>query len=440
MDPLFPVPERISSLMSSPRRQALTEHQNRSVSVSSMISDISMASVDSTAAEFLATKIEQLENETSYIAAIKAGMDEANVKGALIDEEYRKALEPYTIRIRAANSTLRVIKRQKHLLEDDLNETLAVHKRLRTDPPSDEGLLERAYKDTIVSRVMRAEGKQRALSFNHARFKKEVNKYYSTLDSDDGTLVWCHVLGGFFDKKSVKAAHIVPKSLDRRELAHMFGDEDAVVSLPQNGLSLHHKVESLLDRGDIAIVPMPGVFAVPTEWRCIVLNESLNMDIIYKREGFTIGDTPFILRVKVRPGNYPENYLMDLDNRPLKFLSDNRPRRRYLYMRFLISYLWCKREPVHGLERKVESNRFWPSAGAYIEHSTLQTLARCISGCEIPKNLTAEQTFERSNSPERNVTAGMSLAADLMSIRRIESGKTAGPDLVNAVTESMKRL
>jgi hypothetical protein len=130
----------------------------------------------------------------------------------------------------------------------------------------------------------------------------------------------------------------------------------------------------------------------------------------------------------------------DLDNRPLKFLSDNRPRRRFLYLRFLISYLWSKRESVPGLERKVESNRFWPSAGSYLQHSTLQTLARCISGCEIPKDLTTEHTFTRSNSPERNVTAGMNLAAGLMSGRRVESGKTADPDLVDAVTETMKRL
>ncbi|KOS36164.1 hypothetical protein ACN38_g13125 [Penicillium nordicum] len=41
-------------------------------------------------------------------------------------------------------------------------------------------------------------------------------------------------IGGFFDKKSVKAAHVVPKSLDQEELAHIFGDEDVVISLPQN--------------------------------------------------------------------------------------------------------------------------------------------------------------------------------------------------------------
>ncbi|KAJ5549849.1 hypothetical protein N7535_002208 [Penicillium sp. DV-2018c] len=335
----------------------------------------------STASDFLAAKIEELENGTSYT---------------------------YMIRIRSTTSTLRVLKRQKNDLQD--------------------GLLERAYRDLIVSRVVRADRGQRVSSFNQSRFKKDVNKYYSTVDSNDGTAHWCHVIGGFFDKTFVKAAHIVPKSLDREELAHLFGDEDVVISLPQNALSLHHKVESLLDRGDIAIVPMPGTFTAPTEWRCIVLNESLNMDVIYTSDGYTEGETPFVLRVK------------DLDNRPLKFLSDNRPRRRYLYLRFLISYMWGKRASVAGVEQKVESNRFWPSAGSYLQRSTLQTLARCVSGCEIPEYLTAEQTFTSSETPERGVTAGMNLAADLISSRRVESGKTAGPDLVDAVTETMKRL
>ncbi|PTU22590.1 hypothetical protein P175DRAFT_0529656 [Aspergillus ochraceoroseus IBT 24754] len=39
----------------------------------------------------------------------------------------------------------------------------------------------------------------------------------------------------------------------------MFGDEVAVTTLPQNGLSRHHKIiESLLDKGEIAVIPVPG--------------------------------------------------------------------------------------------------------------------------------------------------------------------------------------
>ncbi|CAG8410221.1 unnamed protein product [Penicillium salamii] len=103
---------------------------------------------------------------------------------------------------------------------------------------------------------------------------------------------------------------------------------------------------------------MPGVMKTPTEWRCIVLNESLDMDVVYSGD-YRPGQEGSIIRAQ------------DLDNRPLQFTSANRPLRRYLYMRFLISYLWAKRHLVAGLEQKVESKRFWPSAGTYLERSTL---------------------------------------------------------------------
>ncbi|CAG8923374.1 unnamed protein product [Penicillium salamii] len=422
----FPIPERLSSLMSASQRSNLKEHQKRSVSSASAVSDISMRSTDTTASDFLAAKIEQLESETSYIAAIKAGLDEVSSKGVLTDMDYRKELAPYLIRIRSAKSTIRVLKRQRKALEADLTETMKAEKRPRTQPPSDDGLLERAYRDTIVSRVMRAEGKQRGKPFDHSTFKKEVNDYYSTV-SNNGQKTWCHVLGMFVERRRVKAAHLVPKSLDQEELAHLFGDEDEVILLPQNALSLHHKIESLLDRGDIAIVPMPGVMEFPTEWRCIVLNESLNTDIVYIDEDSS-GQTTSIIRVR------------DLDNRPLGFRSENRPRRRYLYLRFLISYLWCKRNSVTCLDRKVQSKRFWPSGGSYLEKSTLQTLARCISGCEIPADLTAQNTFDRSSDPERNITTGMALAVDFMDLHQRQDKGSTGPELVDALTESMKRI
>lgn len=34
---------------------------------------------------------------------------------------------------------------------------------------------------------------------------------------------------------SIMEAHLVPKSLDREEQGHLFGDTDLVTTLPQNG-------------------------------------------------------------------------------------------------------------------------------------------------------------------------------------------------------------
>lgn len=231
--PPFPIPERISSLMPLARQEALTTHQRRSVSTASKLSQISQTSVESTASDFLATKVAQLEDESHYIAEIKAGLDEANASMALENTEYRRQIEPLMNRLRSTTSTLRVIKRQRNMLEEDLNDTVAAEKRRRRHDPPDEGLLERAYRDTIVTRVMRADGKQQALDFNQKKFKDQVNKYYNVSTVPNKT--YCHVLGLYVNKKDVKAAHIVPKSMDREELGHLFGDQDAVVTLPQNG-------------------------------------------------------------------------------------------------------------------------------------------------------------------------------------------------------------
>lgn len=74
--------------MSPSRRSDLRNYQQRAVASASKISEISMKSgMDSTASEFLAAKIEQFENEISYIMAIKEGLEEASVKGVLADTD-----------------------------------------------------------------------------------------------------------------------------------------------------------------------------------------------------------------------------------------------------------------------------------------------------------------------------------------------------------------
>lgn len=46
------------------------------------------------------------------------------------------------------------------------------------------------------------------------------------------------------------------------------------------GITLSQNIEVLFDQGTIAIVPMPGPMHTPTEWRCVVLDESKKEDTI----------------------------------------------------------------------------------------------------------------------------------------------------------------
>ncbi|KAJ5172130.1 hypothetical protein N7492_004723 [Penicillium capsulatum] len=418
--PPFLVPERISSLVTPERRQAMREQQQRSVSAASRLSEASMSSAASTASNFLDAKIAALENETTYIACVKEGLTEAALAGNLKDPVLQRELAPLISQMRSTASTLSILKRQRSFLVEDLEDAVA-SKRQRLRQPSDDGLLERAYRDTIIPRVMNASAKQRAKPFDQRRFKKEVNRYYGLKEHCAKHMSWCQVLGLKIPKPNVKAAHIVPKSLIANEVAHIFGAGEVVLSDPRNALSLYSGIEGLLDEGVIAVVPIPGRMTAPTAWRCVVLDESKGEDDVYDH------------------GNGVTTRVKDLDGRVLQFLNDNRPCRRYLYFRFIISYLQAKKLQLTDVTEKVEAKRFWPSEGAYLHKSTLKILARCVSGCELPDDLT-ENTFEDSIDPARDNQAGMIMAADLQDDQPATVGPDQSPDPREALIESLKEL
>lgn len=406
----FPIPERISSLMPANRRQALCDHQERSVSNSSRLSEVSQNSLQSTTSDFLDAKIAALEDEKEYISCIKEGLEEISSSGLLSSDAFQTEIDPVLRRFRAMSQTLDVIKRQRTLIEEDLEVEV---KRRRITGPLDDGLVQRAYVDTIIPRVMGAAAKIQKNVFNQKKFKKKVNRYYGLTTEYTGVTSYCHVLGFFIPTHSAKAAHLVPKSLSQAEVSHIFGVLDGVLDDPRNSLLLCNPIESLLDQGVIAVVPIPGSITDPTTWRSVVLDESKNENFVYKRESGEI--------IKVK----------DLDNRILKFLTENRPRRRYLYFRFLISYLRAKRRKLGDTAEKVEARRFWPSGGEYLNKSTLKTLARCVSGCELPDEFVTNKTFEGSANESRNLQAGMILGADI---------RDTNPDDRDALIESMKHL
>lgn len=50
---------------------------------------------------------------------------------------------------------------------------------------------------------------------------------------------WCHILGyGTARVLAVKAAHIVPKSLESAELSYLFGVGEMPTMVPQNGRTI----------------------------------------------------------------------------------------------------------------------------------------------------------------------------------------------------------
>lgn len=76
-------------------------------------------------------------------------------------------------------------------------------------------------------------------SINTRAFKKPVIKYYAikapAVQKENS---WNHVLGFPGFTSPVKAAHIVPKGLSAEKIAHIFGQQDEVITDPRNGKSI----------------------------------------------------------------------------------------------------------------------------------------------------------------------------------------------------------
>lgn len=85
----------------------------------------------------------------------------------------------------------------------------------------------------------------------------------------------------------------------------------------------------------------------------------------------------------------------EYENKELKFPLSFRPARRYLYFRFIITYLHAKSAGNKEFTDSVEFKRsFWASGGQWLNGSTLMSLARNISGMELPDCIKENAFFD----------------------------------------------
>jgi len=101
--------------------------------------------------------------------------------------------------------------------------------------------------------------------------------------------------------------------------------------------------------------------------------------------------------------------LQHLDETELVFLTENRPAKRFLYFRFIISYIFAQKNGNQLFINKMNNDKnFWASPGEYLRKSTLISLARNISGLELPPNILDKTTFEGTASEETDDTLVLS--------------------------------
>ncbi|OQE43318.1 hypothetical protein PENCOP_c003G07126 [Penicillium coprophilum] len=343
------LPERISSLMAPSRQSALRTHRQRFVSAASRLSEMS---VESTTSDIFDVKLAAMESELEYMRCVRDDLNEASQNGKVSHDALQREIQHFLKSFRSSLSTIQILKAQRPLIFKDIDEEVFV-KRQRTEGLADQSLLEHAYRDAIISRVLGASAKQKGPKFDQSAFKRKVYAYYGVNEHCHPGFGWCH------------------------EVSHLFGVSDGVLGDPRNGITLADNIELLFNQGTITIVPMPGPMKSPNEWRCVVLDESKKEDIISALGGSYIR-------------------LKEIDNKPLTFVSDSRPRRRYLYFCFIIAYIHAEsREVSDAVAKKVEAT------------------PRCVSGSELPDSLVQDKTFDSSDTSTCDTDAGSVLGADV---------------------------
>ena len=224
------IPDCYLSLMPHGHQKMLNE-QHRSISRVTQHSVTSAAS--STVSEFLEGRIKSNELEMDYLKMYQEGLYIAHRGGKIPSEQFQAGIGTVLGNFRSVNKNLRVLKRQRKIIEEDIEDEVEHHKRERgEDQEPDVSFLERAYTNTIVPRVMGASAKQRKSSkFDQKAFRTDVMEYYG---AQHGDATYCHLTGWHYSK-AVKAAHLVPKSLNGDEVPYIFGVGELVLSDPRNG-------------------------------------------------------------------------------------------------------------------------------------------------------------------------------------------------------------
>lgn len=217
--------------MAPARQSALKTSRQRSVSA---VSRLSERSVQSTTSDFLDAKLSELESDLDYIRCVRDGLNEARQTEVIAHEEFQRRIYPFLQAFRASSQTIHVAKRQRRLIIEDVDENVDT-KHQPIEGPVDQGLLERAYRDVMIPRVLSASAKRK---FNQSAFKEKVHNYYGVNERCAPGYSWCHVFHQVLPEKYVKAAYLVPKSMTAKKISHLFGVEDGVLADPQNGKNI----------------------------------------------------------------------------------------------------------------------------------------------------------------------------------------------------------
>jgi hypothetical protein len=199
-------------------------------------------------------------------------------------------------------------------------------------------------------------------------FSNNLKRFYDCFEQRNGTNhIWCPVMGVWFPREETKAAHIVPWSFGEANAKTVFpviGGEGGylpgkILMDERNGLYLHKDIEKEMDDGKLVILPYS--YGDRTRFKAHILDEKLR--------GETFGLN----------GEYS---WINIHERELQFKNENRPARRFLYFRMLLTVLQrCIYQPqgwAYNLQSLIEGP-IWATAGEYLDRSVIQDIM-CLIG------------------------------------------------------------
>ena len=168
--------------------------------------------------------------------------------------------------------------------------------------------------------------------------------------------------------------------------------------MPKNGLSLHKAIQTALNTGRLVIVPIMPLGC--NRWRTVLVDQTRGHLTAFQIAGSHPGVCiPFYLQFL--PGTLL-TFQQDLHSRELTLRSSFRPARRFLYFRFVVTYLHAKAAGNKAFTDSVEcKTTFWASGGPYLHQSTLKSLARNISRLELLPTITASTGGGLSGSTDK---------------------------------------
>ena len=337
-------------------------------------SDLSEQASPRSAKGFLKWRLLCIRSEKATLICMREGVKDAFNKGIIKDKTSYDSLRTETSKEEdeLEKEEVELLKQGKFLEEDLQDSYEAIEEALVVD----------TYRSFILNNTDKERKAKKAKMMAHSKFSNAVATYLdATRDRVPGQVErWCVVLGEWVPHSYTKCAHIVPKSFDTKELSYMFGVGDCALDSARNGLILHDKIEGAFDKGWVVFVPDGSVESTPTEWKIVLLNNTIKDKTFYSPP-----NTDIIWRWR------------DIDGRKLTFRNTNRPARRYLYFRYTMGYMHAQTEIYENFKQKVPSGSIWASPGkpdGYLRRSVLRALARLCGDEDLPGDLMEAGGFE----------------------------------------------